>query len=244
MGTHLRSVSVERTAEAVMCRSEETSPRMETIEEKLGRASNYLHDIKGLGLKPSEGEERSLFRRRVVQVTSELEDVRDLLTASARAVLSERQLEVLEPHGEEVEVVVDPSIQFLGLEWEAIFGKCFNLGINIRIYRQRLGAGSVDTLTLALVLRDLQRVVAEVEHHSRAVLAKDREGLHQAMKGGSTNEINAQDRRQGVTYRKTKTEGLASKIANVAKRKSTNEGAKKKNSFVGSLSNLFKNPKA
>ena len=141
-------------------------------------------------------------------------------------------------------VVVDPSIQFLGLEWEAIFGKCFNLGINIRIYRQRLGAGSVDTLTLALVLRDLQKVVAEVEHHSRAVLAKDREGPHQAM-GGSTNHINVQDRRQGVTYRKTKTEGLASKIANVAKRKSTNEEKdKKKNSFVGSLSNLFKNTKA
>merc|ERR1712203_609877 len=219
MGTHLRSVKVERTAETVMCRSEEKSSRsrMEAIEEKLGRATNYLHDIKGLGLKPSEGEERSLFRRRVVQVTSELEDVRDLLTASARAVLSERQLEVLEPNQEEKhEVVVDPSIQFLGLEWEAIFGKCFNLGINIRIYRQRLGAGSVDTLTLALVLRDLQRVVTEVEHHSRAVLAKDREGLHQAMKGGSTNQINAQDRRQGVTYRKTKTEGLASKIANVA----------------------------
>jgi len=225
-----------------MCRSEEKSQRMETIEEKLGRATNYLHDIKSLGLKPCEGEERSLFRRRVVQVTSELEDVRDLLTASARAVLSERQLEVLEPEGEQ-EVVIDPSIQFLGLEWEAIFGKCFNLGINIRIYRQRLGAGSVDTLTLALVLRDLQRVVAEVEHHSRAVLAKDREGLHPAM-GGSTNQINVQDRRQGVTYRKTKTEGLASKIANVTKRKSTNEGPKKKNSFVGSLSNLFKNPKA
>merc|ERR1711963_1048077 len=247
MGTHLRGAEVERTAEAVMCRSEgKSAPGMETIEEKLGRATNYLHDIKGLGLKPSEGEERSLFRRRVVQVTSELEDVRDLLTASARAVLSERQLEVLEPQDQgedEQEVVVDPSIQFLGLEWEAIFGKCFNLGINIRIYRQRLGAGSVDTLTLALVLRDLQRVVAEVEHHSRAVLAKDREpGLHQPpMHGGSTNQINVQtDRRQGVTYRKTKTEGLASKIANVAKRKSTTEGAKKKNSFVGSLSNLFK----
>ena len=205
-----------------------------------------LLSFQGLGLKPKEGEERSLFRRRVVQVTSELEDVRDLLTASARAVLSSRQLEVLEPQvgEEEEEVVVDPSIQFLGLEWEAIFGKCFNLGINIRIYRQRLGAGSVDTLTLALVLRDLQRVVAEVEHHSRAVLAKDQHGgLHQAV-GGSTNQINGQERRQGVTYRKTKTEGLASKIANVTKRKSTNEGAKKKNSFIGSLSDLFKNPKA
>ena len=229
-----------------MCKPEETLEKLDNAEAMIGRATNMLRELQGLGLAPKKCEEQALFRRRVVQVTSELEDVRDLLTASARAVLSERQLEVLEPQGEEEEeeVVVDPSIQFLGLEWEAIFGKCFNLGINIRIYRQRLGAGSVDTLTLALVLRDLQRVVAEVEHHSRAVLAKDREGLHQAMMGGSTNQINVQDRRQGVTYRKTKTEGLASKIANVAKRKSTNEGAKKKNSFVGSLSNLFKNPKA
>ena len=172
-----------------------------------------------------------MFRRRVIQVTSELEDVRDLLTASAKAVLSERQLEVLEPDQEEEhEVVVDPSIQFLGLEWEAIFGKCFNLGINIRIYRQRLGAGSVDTLTLALVLRDLQRVVAEVEHHSRAVLAKDREGLHQAM-GGSTNHINVQNRRQGVTYRKTKTEGLASKIENMDRSQNLWPGGRRKSSF-------------
>ena len=232
--------------EIKMCKPEETLEKLDNAEAMIGRATNMLRELQGLGLAPKKCEEQALFRRRVVQVTSELEDVRDLLTASARAVLSERQLEVLEPQGEEEEeeVVVGPSIQFLGLEWEAIFGKCFNLGINIRIYRQRLGAGSVDTLTLALVLRDLQRVVAEVEHHSRAVLAKDREGLHQAMMGGSTNQINVQDRRQGVTYRKTKTEGLASKIANVAKRKSTNEGAKKKNSFVGSLSNLFKNPKA
>ena len=167
----------------------------------------------------------------MIQVTSELEDVRDLLTASAKAVLSERQLEVLEPNQEEEqEVVVDPSIQFLGLEWEAIFGKCFNLGINIRIYRQRLGAGSVDTLTLALVLRDLQRVVAEVEHHSRAVLAKDREGLHQAM-GGSTNHINVQNRRQGVTYRKTKTEGLVSKIENMDRSQNLWPGGRRKSSF-------------
>ena len=219
-----------------MCKPEETLEKLDNAEAMIGRATNMLRELQGLGLAPKKCEEQALFRRRVVQVTSELEDVRDLLTASARAVLSERQLEVLEPQGEEEEeqeVVVDPSIQFLGLEWEAIFGKCFNLGINIRIYRQRLGAGSVDTLTLALVLRDLQRVVAEVEHHSRAVLAKDREGLHQAMMGGSTNQINVQDRRQGVTYRKTKTEGLASKIANMDASPNLNLGAggRRKSSF-------------
>ena len=217
-----------------MCRSQETLEKLDDAEAMIGRATNLLRELQGLGLAPKKDEERSLFRRRVVQVTSELEDVRDLLTASARAVLSERQLEVLEPEGEEEEqeVVIDPSIQFLGLEWEAIFGKCFNLGINIRIYRQRLGAGSVDTLTLVLVLRDLQRVVAEVEHHSRAVLTKDREGLHPAM-GGSTNQINVQDRRQGVTYRKTKTEGLASKIANMDASPNLNLGAggRRKSSF-------------
>jgi len=223
-----------------MCRSEETLEKLDNAEAMIGRATNLLRELQALGLEPKKDQEQALFRRRVVQVTSELEDVRDLLTGSARAVLSERQLEVLEPHQgeeeEEQEVVVDPSIQFLGLEWEAIFGKCFNLGINIRIYRQRLGAGSVDTLTLALVLRDLQRVVAEVEHHSRAVLAKDqREGLHQTMvQGGSTNQINVQnDRRQGVTYRKTKTEGLASKLENMepSPNLSSGAGGRRKSSF-------------
>merc|ERR1712130_165634 len=82
-----------------MCRSEETLEKLDNAEAMIGRATNLLRELQALGLKPSEGEERSLFRRRVVQVTSELEDVRDLLTASARAVLSERQLEVLEPQG-------------------------------------------------------------------------------------------------------------------------------------------------
>ena len=190
---------------------------------------------------------------------AELEDVRDLLTSSARATLSERQLEVLEPEGEE-EVVgqVDPSIQFLGLEWEAIFGKCFNLGMNIRIYRQRLGAGVVDTLTLALILRDLQRVEAEVDHHSRAVLRGPQVGGPRGALGGSTGGLGGlggpvvggsslhlpqEGARQGVRYRKTKTEGLASKIADVTKRRSTNEMRKKKGSIVDSLSNLFKNTK-
>ena len=219
-----------------MCRPQETLEKLESAEAMIGRATNLLRELQELGLSLKKNEEQTLFRRRVVQVTSELEDVRDLLTASARAVLSSRQLEVLEPQvGEEEEevVVVDPSIQFLGLEWEAIFGKCFNLGINIRIYRQRLGAGSVDTLTLALVLRDLQRVVAEVEHHSRAVLAKDQHGgLHQAV-GGSTNQINGQERRQGVTYRKTKTEGLVSKIEHLEPNPEMNQGAgaRRKSSF-------------
>ena len=56
-----------------------------------------LRELQELGLSLKKNEEQTLFKRRVVQVTSELEDVRDLLTASARAVLSSRQLEVLEP---------------------------------------------------------------------------------------------------------------------------------------------------
>ena len=82
------------------------------------------------------------------------------------------------------------------------------------------------------MLRDLQRVVAEVEHYSRAVLAKDREGLQLAM-GGSTNQINVHDRMQGVTYRKTKTEGLASKIEEINPSPNLNLGAggRRKSSF-------------
>ena len=194
----------------------------------------------------------------MVQVLAELEDVRDLLTSSARAILSERQLEVLEPEGEEeVGEQVDPSIQFLGLEWEAIFGKCFNLGMNIRIYRQRLGAGVVDTLTLALILRDLQRVEAEVDHHSRAVLRGPQMGGPRGALGGSTGGLGGpgvggsslhlphEGGRQGVRYRKTKTEGLAAKIAGVTPKRRPSEArrARRKKStsiLMDGLSSMFR----
>ena len=174
-------------------------------------------------------------------MVSELGEMRDLLTASARAVLSERQLHVLEPEQEELtNSSIDPSIQFLGLEWEAIFGKCFNLGINIRIYRQRLGSGHVDTLTLALVLRDLQRVARQVQLHGAAVsCARLRPagllGPVGQQVSRSSNNINKVA--GPVRYRKTKTEGLAEKI------NKAELGSKRKSSFIDSLSNLFKNSK-
>ena len=66
--------------------------------------------------------------------------------------------------------------------------------------------------------------------------------------GSRSSESLAQEAGRGrgqgpVKYRKTKTEGLASKIAKVTQRKSNIEGAKKKHSIVDSLSNLFKSSK-
>ena len=134
------------------------------------RRGHYLHITQDLGMQPSSERERSLLQRRLGQVLAELADVRELLLVSGGEVLSPGQLSVLQSEEEEhTATTIDPSIQFLGLEWEAIFGKCSNLGINIRIYRQRLDSGMVDTLTLGLVLRDLHRVGQEVHHHSLAV---------------------------------------------------------------------------
>ena len=139
-----------------------------------GRSGTFLWyavlDSKDLGMQPSSERERSLLQRRLGQVLAELADVRELLLVSGGEVLSPGQLSVLQSEEEEhTATTIDPSIQFLGLEWEAIFGKCSNLGINIRIYRQRLDSGMMDTVTLALVLRDLHTVGQEVHHHSLAV---------------------------------------------------------------------------
>ena len=160
---------------------------------------------------------------------------------SARSVLSERQLSVLEPDDE---VDLDPSTMFLGLEWEAIFGKCFNLGINIRIYRQRLSSGHLDTLTLALVLRDLRRVVGEVDQHAHAVL-RGKLGTVQIIKtdelSRSSQNICVPKQNRGVRYAKSKTEGLAQKIAKVARKGGDSELIpQKKKSIVSSLTNIFR----
>ena len=43
-------------------------------------------------------------------------------------------------------------------EWEGVFGRCYNLVSNIRIYRQKRSLGLVDSLTLAILLADCTRV--------------------------------------------------------------------------------------
>jgi hypothetical protein len=235
-----------------MCRADQETKR-EGVEDKLGRATTMLREIKELRDTIRE-EDHPLVLRRVGQVVAELADIRDMLVAMVRSRLSPRQLSVLEE-----EVVEDPSVQFFGVEWDTVFGRCFNLGLNIRIFKARLENDVVDSLGLAGILADLRRVEQEVEQHSVAILSgrlsADQLGrqLEQQLRvsrvgelARSQHQLQTKGRDEGaraVKYKKNKTENLANKISRSQKerRGSTVEVVerKKKNSFVQKMSDML-----
>merc|ERR1712001_437179 len=100
-----------------------------------------------------------------------VEEIKDDLVNLVRDQLSPRQLTVLLETNTEAEVNpvdTDPSIQFFGVEWNSVFARCFSLGFNIRIFRQRQRDGFVDVTGLACLLSDLCWVRRQMELHSVA----------------------------------------------------------------------------
>merc|ERR1712098_611683 len=215
--------------------------------------------VKKIGASMKE-EDILLVKRRVMQIIAELEDIRDILLDSVKDSLSPRQLSVLDKEEEEL---TDPSVQFFGVEWDSVFAKCFSLGLNIRIFKQRLEGGMVDSINLATILTDLKMVVTQMEQHSIALLSGrlSSEQLSQQLQrqlriskvgqlARSNNNLvreegtGKEERKNIAKYKKNKTENLAAKISstrNNERRKSsvTNFGVKKKTSFVEKVSSLF-----
>merc|ERR1719431_1110948 len=149
-----------------MCKDME-SKEVQGLEERLGRTTRYMEEVKRIGTSMKK-EDVSLVKRRVMQIIAELEDIRDILLDSVRGSLSPRQLSVLD---NEEDLETDPSVQFFGVEWDSVFAKCFGLGLNIRIFKQRLEGGMVDSINLASILTDLKMVEKQMEQHSIALIS-------------------------------------------------------------------------
>jgi hypothetical protein len=242
-----------------MCRSEQNKDDDEgqKVEEKLGRTTRYMHEVKEIGVSMKE-EDLRLVKRRLVQIVAELQDIRDTLMDIVKDKLSPRQMSVLDIDQEELET--DPSVQFFGIEWDSVFAKCFSLGLNIRIFKQRLEGGMVDSISLASILTELSKVEMQMEQHSIALLSGklSSEQLSQQLqqqlrmsqvgklaRSNNTLEKEGEERRRRmVKYRKNKTENLTAKISvtrNDQRRKSSavDFGIKKKTSFMDKVSSLL-----
>merc|ERR1712002_1023698 len=215
-----------------------------------------MEEVKKIGASMKE-EDILLVKRRVMQIIAELEDIRDILLDSVKDSLSPRQLSVLDKGEEEL---TDPSVQFFGVEWDSVFAKCFSIGLNIRIFKQRLEGGMVDTISLASILVEVRKVEREMEQHSVAVLSgrlsteQMSQQLHQQLRvsqvaqvarSNNTLEVQGQEgSRKVVKYKKNKTENLTTKLSgsrNEQRRKSSvaDFSIKKKPSFMEKVSSLL-----
>jgi len=190
---------------------------IESVEEKLGRTTGWMHQVQELekenvNVKMMRGETVNLIRRRIGQSCAELEDIRDILVDSVREKLSPRQLAVLE----EGESNSDPSVQFFGIEWEGVFARCFNLGLNMRIFKQHLSAEVVDNIGLSAILTELSGVEAELGDHLVALLSgRLARGQTDLSIVGQTDELEGRGK---VKYRKNKTENLVKIWTNQVKK--------------------------
>merc|ERR1712110_1011661 len=110
-----------------------------------------------------------------------------------------------------------PAFSF-GVEWNSVFARCFSLGLNIRIFKQRQQDGFLDVTGLACLLSDLSWVRRQMELHSvafssgvtsQAYLARQLQLQLQVTQAGQVNR-----KSEAVRYnRKHKTENLNDKIS-------------------------------
>ncbi|QQP57105.1 Uncharacterized protein FKW44_001984 [Caligus rogercresseyi] len=168
-----------------------TRERLHEVESKVKRISILLHELQGLSkacedlqesckekevrMTPHTNNSRStriIFTRRILQLKTELEDAKDLLYTLVESRLSPRQLSLLDLEQPYQDPSFDPSIRFFGIDWEAIFGRCFNVSISIRVFSSNLTSqgDSIDIVLLNSIFSDLSRIEAEIDSHAEAVL--------------------------------------------------------------------------
>ena len=164
----------------------------DSLEDKISKLSNILHDIKALGVKITIAQRQEL-RSKVKEASEELEDVKDCLLDTVMDQLSPRQVSVLIG---ECSAEHNDSDDTFTLEWEGVFGRCFNIVTNLRLYLGKRSVGLVDSLTLAMVLTDCNKVQGELEHHARLILSN------------KVVEVEGQQART-VRYRKNNSDSLA-----------------------------------
>ena len=235
-----------------MCKSEIKCKNYDdeiSVENKIGRLTRLMRQIRDMGDNPKQ-DERILRERRMIQILTELEDIKDDLSNLVSGKVSPRQIQFLkDTESSDDDAIIDPSVQFFGVEWNSVFAKCFNIGLNVRIFKQRLAADCVDLGGLAVILQDLSEVRRNMEHHRRALesgaltpghLARQ---LHQQLM--VTSAAPGAKKKYGGT-RKHKTENLNRKLQQIEdheqrrRRKSLSIiPHTRKSTFMANVSNLL-----
>merc|ERR1712107_292583 len=124
----------------IMCNPEVTENKEQssyTTEERVGRLTSLMKQVHEYG-QCERREDILVINRRLLQISSEIDDIHDDLVNLVKTNLNPRQIQFLEETRHQDTVDMDPSVQFFGVEWNGVFTKCFQLGLSIRIFKQRL----------------------------------------------------------------------------------------------------------
>ena len=98
-----------------------------------------------------------------MQLGAELQDAKDTVLSICKECMPSRQwrilLDITGPNckqrvgDDDDEFIVgmmgscnlDPSVRFFGIEWERVFGRCFSLSLNVKIFGQQIMNSIEDT---------------------------------------------------------------------------------------------------
>ncbi|XP_040575389.1 uncharacterized protein [Lepeophtheirus salmonis] len=155
-----------------------TKEQLSLLDKQMNRTSSLLQELKLLSKACEDldegNKEEQVFFRRIVQLQAELQDIKDNLYSLVESRLTPRQLNLLSFNEPFQDPTYDPSIRFFGIDWDQIFGKCFNISTSIKIFSQgylhlRENA-ELDIFLLNSILLDLSRLEMDITSHAEAVL--------------------------------------------------------------------------
>lgn len=149
--------------------------QMTALQEKLQRTTKFIQEIQNLSPACEESndsaKEKQVFNRRILQVSAELQDARDVVYALCRPPrLSQRQFELVTSEDTLEDPANDPSVRFFGIDWQQLFAKCFSLSFNVQILKgQVVEGGELDLVLLSTILKAMASVETDILSHGEAV---------------------------------------------------------------------------
>lgn len=206
---------IEQPTSGVLITSKQMSNKQSTtnkknniaaLKEKISRTSEFLQQLKVLSAGCQEldsaqpEKDKEIFSRRTIQVGAEIRDARDLLSSICKDRLPYRQWKLLfetdsSDLDEQLGFDMDPSVQFFGIDWERVFGRCFSLSMHANLLESTLAlqdsiaeepisaqtiksndgdsnliSPELDLVRVNKMLKELAAIEADVLSHSEAVL--------------------------------------------------------------------------
>ena len=129
----------------------------------------YLEHLEQIGLTVDE-EEHILVRRRCLQISLELQDMKDCLVEGARNILTMQGIEDID---NQLYLDTDSSVRFFGLEWRTVFKICLKIYQDMTTFWTLLEEPHIVNYNLlARTLSALDKLEYDVGNHDVAVHEK------------------------------------------------------------------------